>query len=96
MLLITLFGQIRRPLALKTGQDTLDVRVLVDGSVIEAFCDGGRARYASRSLPPARAVQELGLRVDATIGGGEAAGVTADVTVWEMGNMWLEPDAFSV
>ena len=74
------------PLALRATADVLEVRVLVDGSVIEAFWDGGRARTTSRATPPAAAVQQLGLRVQAS-----AAGVTADIDVWEMGNAWLDP-----
>jgi hypothetical protein len=70
----------------------MQVRVLVDGSVVEAFWDGGRARFTARATPPARMQQEVGLRVVATLaGGGAADGITADVVVFEMGNMWLAP-----
>jgi hypothetical protein len=81
------------PLALRETQDALDVRILVDGSVIESFWDGGRARTASRAYPPAVAKEQLGLAVSATSGGGGDAvkGITVDVEVFEMGNAWLEP-----
>ena len=66
---------------------------LVDGSVIESFWDGGRARTASRAYPQAVAKEQLGLAISATSGGGGKAvkGVTVDVEVFEMGNAWLEP-----
>ena len=68
------------------------VRVLVDGSVAEAFWDGGRAGFASRPLPPARAEQALGFAVSAQgAGGAPVAGVRADVDVYEMQNAWLAP-----
>ena len=71
---------------MRAAQDSLTVRVLVDGSVIEAFWDGGRARYTSRAYPPPRSVAEVGLKVAASDGR-----VIADVVVYEMGNAWLDP-----
>ena len=79
-------GGSQGPLALRAEQDTLAVRVLVDGSVIEAYWDGGRARYTSRAYPPPRSVAEVGLKVAASDGR-----VTADVIVYEMGSAWLDP-----
>jgi hypothetical protein len=81
------------PLALRETQDALDVRILVDGSVIESFWDGGRARTASRAYPPAAAKEQLGLAISATrSGGGKAVrGITVDVEVFEMVDAWLEP-----
>ena len=73
------------PLALRSGQDALEFRILVDGSVVEVFWDGGRARCAMRSFPPL-GLEQLGLRIAAS-----AANVTADIAVFEMGNAWLEP-----
>ena len=54
--------------------------------MIESFWDGGRARSTSRAVPPQASVQQLGLRVQASV-----AGVTADIDVWEMANAWLDP-----
>lgn len=82
------------PLALRATQDTLQFRVLVDGSVVESFWDGGRARTTSRTsnpFPPPRATQELGLRVSATVSGSASNAITADIDAWEMSNMWVEP-----
>ena len=77
-------GQINGgPLALRTISDTLEARVLVDGSVIEAYWDGGRARYTSRFYP---STAPHGLRVFAS-----NDKVTADIIVYEMGSAWLEP-----
>ena len=73
------------PLALRSGQDALEFRILADGSVVEAFWDGGRARCAIRSFPPL-GFEQLGLTVSASSGN-----VTADVVVYAMGSAWLEP-----
>ena len=84
-------GQINGgPLALRSSQDSLEVRVLVDGSVVEAYWDGGRARVTSRTYPPARAAQDLGLKVSASSGAGDVA-VTADIEVFKMASAWLDP-----
>lgn len=72
------------PLALRTASDSLEARVLVDGSVIESYWDGGRARYTARSYPPPNGSH--GLWVSASNGK-----VTADIMVYEMGNAWLAP-----
>ena len=74
------------PLALRDTQDTLEVRVLVDGSVVETFWDMGRARQTQRILPPAAAAQNLGLRLAAS-----SPHVTADVDVYAMNSAWLAP-----
>lgn len=66
------------PLAIREGQDSLEVRVLVDGCVVEAFWDGGRAR----STHSARGAGHVA--VASTL-----PNVTADVNVWEMGSAWL-------
>jgi beta-fructofuranosidase len=78
------------PLALRAGQDSLALRVLVDGSVVEAFWDGGRARTTGQFFPADPGA--TGLRVSAGAG---AAAVTADIDVWEMGNMWINKPAGS-
>ena len=65
--------------------------MLVDGSVVEAYWDGGRARVTSRTYPPARAAQDLGLKVSASSGAADVAGLTADILVFEMASAWLEP-----
>ena len=70
------------PLDIRATQDALGVRVLVDGSVLESFWDGGRARQTARVWPAAGCG---GLRLSA----GVSAGVTADVEVWEMRSSWL-------
>jgi hypothetical protein len=75
------------PLALRLGQDTFAVRVLVDGSVVETFWDGGRARTTANGVYPSDA-SATGLQISS---GGVPAAVTADVDVWEMGNMWIKP-----
>jgi len=75
------------PLALRATQDELQVRIIVDGSVIEAYWDGGRAAMTSRSYPPASSMEEAGLKISA-VGGG---GLAVDVQAWEMGSAWLEP-----
>eukprot|EP01047_Picozoa_sp_COSAG01_P050465 COSAG01_NODE_5108_length_4476_cov_14.006854_2_plen_398_part_00 len=69
------------PLALRRGQDSLSVRVLKDGSVCEAFWDGGRARQTARIF--ANTSQD-GLWLRGT------EGVTADVDVYEMRSAWIE------
>ena len=74
------------PLALRKTTDTLTVRVLVDGSVIESFWGGGRARITSRSYPPAAAEEELGMAVSAS-----TASISADIEVFAMSSAWLEP-----
>ena len=73
------------PLALRTSQDSLTVRVLVDASVVEAFWDGGRARYTAH----ASADPEGGTGV--TVGAGEIDDgvVSVDIDVHEMSSMWL-------
>ena len=61
------------------------MRVLVDGSVVESFFDGGRARVTSRAYD-----MPDGLRWRAVMANGTAAGgVTVDVDVWEMRSAWL-------
>eukprot|EP01052_Picozoa_sp_SAG31_P010973 SAG31_NODE_611_length_13558_cov_224.959730_9_plen_294_part_00 len=74
------------PLAIRATQDVLPVRVLVDGSVIEAYWDGGRARMTSRSYPPMTTEMQLGLRIKSN-----NDKITASIDVYEMGSAWLEP-----
>ena len=50
----------------------------VDGSVGEAFFDGGRARVASRAYGAGGAVALLA-----------PANATASLSAWAMGSMWL-------
>jgi hypothetical protein len=86
------------PLALRLSQDTLAVRVLVDASVVEAFWDGGRARYtahASAAGSPDVTNYEggaggggAGVMVSAGAGLKEGL-ISADIDVYEMASMWL-------
>eukprot|EP00937_MAST-01D_sp_MAST-1D-sp2_P007582 g7582.t1 len=66
------------PLAVRAGQDDLEFRVLGDGSVVEAFVDGGRARATSAALGSATAAG-LGVGVTAAGGPGPAPGDGMDV-----------------
>ena len=88
------------PLALRLSQDTLAVRVLVDASVVEAFWDGGRARYtahASAAGSPDATNDEggaggggAGVMVRVSAGAGLKEGlISADIDVYEMASMWL-------
>ena len=65
-------------LSIPATQELLRVRVLVDGSVGEAFFDGGRARVASRAYGAGDAVALLA-----------PANATASLSAWAMGSMWL-------
>eukprot|EP00947_MAST-08B_sp_MAST-8B-sp1_P000994 g994.t1 len=66
------------PLAVREDQRLLELRVLADGSVGEAFFDRGRARVASRLYS-----ERGGLSVMAP------AGSVATVKAWRMGPAWL-------
>ena len=81
--------------------DTVTVRVLVDNSVIEAYAMQGRAHLATRAYPANVAASDMigvawvplsdesGRVGGSSRGGGEGevAAVTADIVVWEMGDM---------
>lgn len=75
------------PLALRASQDSLSVRILVDASVVEAFWDGGRARYtAHASADP----EESGGGAGVTVGAGAIdRPISVDIDVYEMSSMWL-------
>lgn len=74
------------PLAVRKSRDSLSVRLLVDGSIVECFWDNGRARLTSRFYGN---TSMAGL----TLSGGNTKGITADVEVWSMGSMWLPGDS---
>ena len=73
------------PLALRASQDSLSVPVLVDASVLEAFWDGGRARYTAHTNG------DLQGNAGVMVGAGEIDNgvVSADIDVYEMSSMWL-------
>lgn len=67
-------------LSLRRAQDTLTMRVVFDGIIMESFYDGGRVRFTqcvggTGSQPPQLST---GL-----------TGITADLDVWQMGSAWL-------
>jgi hypothetical protein len=66
-------------LALRRNQDTVDLRVLVDGMVVESYWDGGRARTTLPAYGPTQ---------PPTLSSG-LAGVSADVIIWPMASAWL-------
>jgi hypothetical protein len=73
------------PLALRASKDSLSVRVLVDASVVEAFWDGGRARYTAHTSGNPQG--NAGVMVGA--GAIDNGVVSADIDVYEMSSMWL-------
>ena len=74
------------PLALRASQDELFCRVLVDASVVEAFWDGGRARYTAHASMD-QEVGGDGVMVGA--GAVKVGTISADVEVFKMSSMWL-------
>ena len=71
-------GNAGGPMALGRNQDAVGLRVLVDGMVMESFWDGGRARTSSPAYGVAAPTVSSGL-----------AGISVDVSVWQMGSAWL-------
>lgn len=68
------------PLALRRAQDTVTLRVVVDGIVMESFWDGGRARYTR---------QITGAASQPTLLSSGLPGISVDVDIWQMGSAWL-------
>lgn len=76
------------PLALRASQDSLSVRVLVDASVVEAFWDGGRARYTAHASAD---LEGSGNSTGVTVSAGaiDNGPISVDIDVYEMSSMWL-------
>jgi sucrose-6-phosphate hydrolase SacC (GH32 family) len=66
------------------------MHVFVDGSVIEAFINGGTAAVTSRVYPTASDAVSVG--VYACAGNGSPVHLL-NATVWTMGSIWISEDA---
>ena len=73
-------GNAGGPMALRRSQDAVELRVLVDGLVMESFWDQGRARTTSPAYGPS------GVAVTVSSG---LLGVSVDVSIWSMGSAWI-------
>lgn len=83
-------GIVTVPAAYRVTMATpLSLSLFIDHSVLEAFAQWGRGRAAARIYPLASSTWGVGV-----ISGGTPQRVTweVDAAVWDLNNMWLEPD----
>jgi hypothetical protein len=68
------------------GETTVDIRVLVDRSIIEVFVMGGRAVFTKTYNPEVLYVPDTNVALQAW-----GTAITADIDVWSMGCGWTNP-----